>query len=1290
MNFLFFDRNDTYLFMRTDALDAVHTEEEYLFSGIFPLTDNTITRGMRVGFYDQLGVFQLFEVRKVEDDLLDDTQSIEAEHIAIAELLDEIVNVTPTSISAGAAATSVLSGTLWSIGTAVSTDSNNAECKYVSAWEALCTIRDTWSVRIKPRITISGTEISGRYIDIASNVPTNRGVRIEVNKNINQAGVIYDDRGLYTAMVGLGVYDENETALTFTDIVWTAPGDPANKPTDQEWVEDTAATTAYGRNGRKRTGVFYAPEIEDAEELLTATWEYLQTVNTPNVTIDCKIIDLYAYGYEGEQILLGDECNVIIDPLGVERQATVISISRDLLNPEKSDIVLGAYRDDIADMTADNSRASSNVNKIVKSNPDLLNGIINTMVTTILSTGTKMYTDQTDGSLIFETSDGLKAVRITGAGILLASSKVGTVWQWRTAITGSGIVADEITTGTLRATLITIFGSDQFYWDATNIYIINPADADQQIRIGKYDGTNYGIGFTTDGGSTWSTAIGFSGVVFSAGSVTTTFAQDAIPTSLYAGDLWFDTDDGNKCYRATGAGDTTIAAGHWVLVQDTNITDLITSVGGKTTIFYQDAQPTANVTGDIWYDTDASPVVIYRWSGAAWVDITTNALSQALTAAGDAQATADGKIITFAQDSEPTAEAAGDLWVDTNDDNKLYRWSGTAWVAVQDTHLDTTVSNLIISIGGKNTIYYQTAQPTATATGDVWYDTDANPVTIMRWSGSAWVDITTTALSQALTAAGDAQSTADGKIITFAQDTDPTAEATGDLWVDTNDNNKLYRWSGEAWVAYQDLEKTTTFAQDSIPTSTAIGDIWVDTNDSNKTYRAASIGATTIAAGQWVLYRVQSGSVITSSVEITGAGIDINSSGYVHNQTDDFQIKNAAGQNMLRITDEDTGTGEPGARLKLGDTGYPVDLDDDTVWQPKNGGTGYTSGQIHRVTSVPSDSLGIDGDVAVRYAGSGATFTDITPSLGSYETADRFGITRVWNYERISGYRRVGNTTSARGGCYWSFETPAAGLNAMSFNFSSVKYIAPDWYGWNLNLPLTVAVYSGTGSSTILASGTFIPDKDPQENSISLVFSTPLTGATTYYVAIYDPSSSYNMSAAIIQASSVLIPGDSSAASVGIYVKVGGVWVEITAAVLALLADHTGDDENPHEVTAAQTGAVPTSRTVNSKALSSNITLDAGDVGAVPTSRTVNGHALTGNVSVTLSDVGGAAASHAHGNLTTEGKIGSIAGLFVVTSTDGALTVASGLAARGTMRIFYDDTEPASPANGDLWFPAAT
>jgi len=42
-----------------------------------------------------------------------------------------------------------------------------------------------------------------------------------------------------------------------------------------------------------------------------------------------------------------------------------------------------------------------------------------------------------------------------------------------------------------------------------------------------------------------------------------TFRQDGIPTALNAGDVWFDTNDGNKQYRATATGDDAITSGEW-------------------------------------------------------------------------------------------------------------------------------------------------------------------------------------------------------------------------------------------------------------------------------------------------------------------------------------------------------------------------------------------------------------------------------------------------------------------------------------------------------------------------------------------------------------------------------------------------------------------------------------------------------------------------------------------------------------------------------------------------------
>jgi len=72
---------------------------------------------------------------------------------------------------------------------------------------------------------------------------------------------------------------------------------------------------------------------------------------------------------------------------------------------------------------------------------------------------------------------------------------------------------------------------------------------------------------------------------------------------------------------------------------------------------------------------------------------------------------------------------------------------------------------------------------------------------------------------------------------TFVQTTAPTADNVGDLWFDSDDSFKPYRWNGSAWVAVQDLRAAKTFAQGTQPTATTVGDLWINTADNNRVKR---------------------------------------------------------------------------------------------------------------------------------------------------------------------------------------------------------------------------------------------------------------------------------------------------------------------------------------------------------------------------------------------------------------------------------------------------------------------
>lgn len=134
----------------------------------------------------------------------------------------------------------------------------------------------------------------------------------------------------------------------------------------------------------------------------------------------------------------------------------------------------------------------------------------------------------------------------------------------------------------------------------------------------------------------------------------------------------------------SNVGEHTIGDSGWLSEPGATVgadwnTNLANIPAGLRNIFYQSTTPTAEQVGDYWIDSDDDSM--WRWNGSSWLQVQDEDIAAALSDAANAQATADGKVVTFAQTSPPTADGVGDIWMDTNDNNRLYRWSGSAWVA---------------------------------------------------------------------------------------------------------------------------------------------------------------------------------------------------------------------------------------------------------------------------------------------------------------------------------------------------------------------------------------------------------------------------------------------------------------------------------------------------------------------------------------------------------------------------------------------------------------------------------
>lgn len=129
-----------------------------------------------------------------------------------------------------------------------------------------------------------------------------------------------------------------------------------------------------------------------------------------------------------------------------------------------------------------------------------------------------------------------------------------------------------------------------------------------------------------------------------------------------------------------------------------------------------------------------------------------------------------GKNHIYRQASPPDGSVyplvEGDCWFDTDDGNKQYYWTGSAWVSVQD-------------------LAIQAATDAAAA-------------------AAAGAAAASSAAAAAQSAATAAQTTADGKNRIYRQTTQPTGGtyAEGDLWFDTDDDNKFYRYTSGAWSGF--------------------------------------------------------------------------------------------------------------------------------------------------------------------------------------------------------------------------------------------------------------------------------------------------------------------------------------------------------------------------------------------------------------------------------------------------------------------------------------------------------
>lgn len=512
-------------------LSAYHNEAAHTLGMVLDATDEKaelFQNGNMVGFVDMDGLYQLFTITESEITAADaSTRSIYAEHV-LYELAQEPILSFNGSASISYALTLALMNTRWELSYSVEAGSQTVTRTNTDVLTCLKATASAYGVELDFYVTVANNTIVSRNVRAVTRLGTDRGRRFEYTKDTSTIKGKLSIANVKTALIGLGKgsQDDGSGRLTFADVEWSvAGGDPADKSSGAVFVEDAAAKAQYGLAGgtRNRVGFVTFDNIEDPEELLQATWEELQEQKEPTASYTLTVMDLEESEGTHEAVRVGDDVYVIHRKISppIALSVRVTDVKRDLLSPANTKIQLGDATSMISTTIKETAALAAKAKSINENGTiptDYLQGAIDALTNQLIGSGAYATASVIEGKgILMENTNPASpdfGALYLGPGILsIANTKTAGAWNWRTFGTGAGFTADEVTTGILNAAIIKILGTDQFYWDAGNIIVTDPEDSSRQLRLGKYDGTHYGFAITTDGGTTWSQAITFDGVV---------------------------------------------------------------------------------------------------------------------------------------------------------------------------------------------------------------------------------------------------------------------------------------------------------------------------------------------------------------------------------------------------------------------------------------------------------------------------------------------------------------------------------------------------------------------------------------------------------------------------------------------------------------------------------------------------------------------------------------------------------------------------------------------------------
>ena len=150
---------------------------------------------------------------------------------------------------------------------------------------------------------------------------------------------------------------------------------------------------------------------------------------------------------------------------------------------------------------------------------------------------------------------------------------------------------------------------------------------------------------------------------------------------------------------------------------------------GSTTqraVVYAADAPVAAEDNTMWVDSDDLVTRIYDLVNTTWTVIDDDAVGYALAncmrsynAIQGLPLNEDRTVLVLHSPQQPSAAQVdpGDIWLDSDDHDRVYRWDSETWV---------DLSTVIYTAPNRESVYYQDTEPEDPRQGDIWYNTSSD------------------------------------------------------------------------------------------------------------------------------------------------------------------------------------------------------------------------------------------------------------------------------------------------------------------------------------------------------------------------------------------------------------------------------------------------------------------------------------------------------------------------------------------------------------------------------------